>query len=124
MTFDLQWTLDFSKGKAFQQIAPIRADAIISKQAYDTEADIKDNFSRTAPNPSPAGQPPAVQSGDLKKSVITRRVAMAIYDVIVQKGYGKVHEYGDRTHPPRPFFRVALYRTRMRLPKALKELIK
>jgi phage gpG-like protein len=56
--------------------------------------------------PSPPGTPPHEQSGTLKKSI---RVALfeESYYIGTDVEYGKVHEFGGRHHPPRPFLNPA-----------------
>lgn len=60
--------------------------------------------------PSPPGKPPHAQTKNLRNSI--RTAAATPTRVLVGPTYlawyGRVHEFGDRTHPPRPFMGPAL----------------
>jgi len=60
--------------------------------------------------PSPPGTPPHVQTGALRSSVATAPVGLKTVIVGSIEWYGRVHEYGGRFHPKRPFMRPALLR--------------
>jgi len=122
LRFRIEW--NSQKLRTLQTVLPVRADAVMEKIANDMVTDIHDNFSRTAPNPSLPGNPPAVQTGNLKRSITARRTAQATYQIRVGMKYGKWLEYGTRKMAPRPFFRPAKARARARLPRMLKGIIK
>jgi len=67
---------------------------------------------RARGTPSRPGTPPHVQTGNLRAS-ITHALSgpdTAIVGPTREAWYGKVHEFGGRYHPQRPFMRPALRR--------------
>lgn len=57
---------------------------------------------------SAPGEAPAVDTGHLVTSVITRRVALADYETSYGAKYAAMLEYGTRRILPRPFVRPAI----------------
>ena len=74
--------------------------------------------------PSPAGDPPNVQSGVLRGSIKTEKSTTGIWRIgpTLIAWYGKIHEFGGRHHPRRPFMRPALERVRKFFPQLFKNL--
>ncbi len=99
---------------------PGRADAVDEKVAGDIVAYIHDHFSTTSPQPSAAGEPPAVQTGTLKKSVTFERTKKRYYRVLVTAPYAKYLEYGTRKMQARPFMRPAVLAIAGKLPSLMK----
>ena len=95
---------------------------ILQKIAQDTEADIKMNFSQTAPAPSAPGEPPAVQTGNLKNSIIAEPEGN---DWTVHDGvpHGVHQEYGTQWMAARPFMMPAVLRTVQRAPADMLKLV-
>lgn len=102
---------------------PGAIDAMLAKITGDVDADIKESFSTTAPDPSAPGEPPAVQTGRLKNSVKHYQMARGRW-AVEQDGkiapYGIHLEFGTAKMRARPFFRAAIYRAVKRLPKLMK----
>lgn len=75
-----------------------------------------------AKTPSAEGTPPHVQSGNLRASITTGRLPNGNYIIGPTRNafYGKIHEFGGRFHPARPFMRPALLKTRRRFPSKFK----
>ncbi len=67
---------------------------------------------RARGTPSAPGTPPHVQTGNLRASITHAMVSptLAIVGPTREAWYGKVHEFGGRYHPKRPFMRPALNR--------------
>jgi HK97 gp10 family phage protein len=68
--------------------------------------------------PSPVGQPPHVQTDNLRSSIQTARTFFGTYVVgpTTVAWYGHLHEFGGRNHPPRPFMFPALLKVAARFP--------
>lgn len=70
--------------------------------------------------PSEPGDPPNVQTGNLRGSITTARENDLFGRVIVgptrAAWYGRLHEHGGRHHPKRPFMRPALVEVRQKFP--------
>jgi len=62
----------------------------------------------TAGAPSPPGTPPNVQTGVLRASIAHAATGVGTVVVGPTEWTGKVHEFGGRNHPERPFMRPAL----------------
>lgn len=62
--------------------------------------------------PSEPGTPPHVQTGNLRASISIGQTpyGTCLIGPTRQAWYGKIHEFGGRYHPPRPFMRPALWR--------------
>jgi len=122
MPNDVKVTVD-TRGLDKLRKLPGAIDAMFAKITGDVDADIKESFSTTAPNPSAPGDPPAVQTGRLKNSVTHYQIASKKW-AVEQDGkiapYGPHLEYGTINVAPRPFFRPAIYRSVKRLPKLMK----
>lgn len=84
-------------------------DAVVSKVAHDTEGDIKNNFSSSSP--SAAGEAPAVDTGALKNSINTTKIADAHYEVHDGVEYGVHLEFGTEKMAARPFMLPAAERS-------------
>jgi hypothetical protein len=95
-------------------------DRVLGKLAGDVEGYAKNNMSRTAPLPSKPGDPPAVQTGNLKNSIIHQREAARSWSVSVNAEYGTPLEYGTVHIAARPFLRPAMVAIAKDAPKVLK----
>ena len=71
--------------------------------------------------PSAPGDPPHVQAGALRASIAYSATMEGTVVVGPTEWYGKVHEYGGRNHPQRPFMRPALARSRTMFPRQFKD---
>lgn len=89
---------------------------VLEKMATETRDDIKDNWSPSSP--SSPGQPPAVVTGDLDKSMTARADGA---DWIVKYGmiYGTFLEFGTPRMAARPFMRPAAERASRRIPDGI-----
>lgn len=93
-------------------------DDLLKKLANDCEAHIKNNFS--AQSPSPVGDPPGVDTGNLKNSIVARKRGKD-WLVLVGAEYGMALEYGTRRMGARPFVLPAV---RAMVNDAPKEMVK
>lgn len=93
---------------------------ILQKLAQDTEADIKMSFSDTSP--SPPGEPPGIDTGNLKNS-ITAEPDGRSWVVYTQVEYAIHLEYGTVRMAARPFFLPAVLRTVERAPAELVKIV-
>lgn len=102
--------LNTEKLQQIMNDAPGRVGEIVQKMAQDVEAIAKNDMSRTAPLPSQPGSPPAVQTGNLKNSIVARRVHENEWRVLVGAEYGIYLEYGapSQNLKPRPFMQPAI----------------
>jgi len=100
---------------------PQRAEGIIRKLAQQVEAETKNSMvdegtGRTyvrggiAHTASAPGQPPAVDTGNLKNSIQTNRVSQREYRVNVGAEYGIYLELGTSRMAARPFLTPAVER--------------
>jgi hypothetical protein len=114
----MQVNLDLSKLEQLDRDAPGRAGQIIQKIAQDVEADIVLSFNSRSP--SPAGEPPGVDTGNLKNSVQANATLDPLTWVLdVGAFYAVMLEYGTLRMAARPFVRPALDRVPGRLPPGL-----
>lgn len=90
-------------------------NAFLRKLAYDSEADIKDNFSPNSP--SEAGQPPAVDTGNMKNNIKVKPDGND-WVLIIGTDYAMPLEYGTRKMRPRPYVRPAIRRVTSRITHA------
>lgn len=74
--------------------------------------------------PSPPGTPPHPQSRVLKNSIQHARTETGSWVIgpTTVASYGRIHEFGGRRHPPRPFMRPALLRVANQLPSVFSRL--
>ena len=69
-----------------------------------------DKHAQFATEPSKPGEPPHLQTGNLRSSIQSAPTSEGTYVVgpTASAWYGQVHEFGGRNHPKRPFMRPAL----------------
>jgi len=74
--------------------------------------------------PSTPGNPPNVQSGNMRGSIRIQKTERKTFIVGPTRMalYAKAHEYGGRHHPKRPFMRPALLRMIRKFPDQFKNL--
>jgi HK97 gp10 family phage protein len=92
--------------------------------AEGVRKDIRSNWSATAP--SSPGQPPAVRSGTLDKSIAVfkrRSGKLAIFVLAALAEWAGWLEFGTRKMRPRPFMRPAMKRAKNRLASVYKAAI-
>ncbi len=106
----------------------------IKKAAFLVERDAKLSMKaggrKTGPGggkvyvPAPPDTPPHVQTGNLRASIQSAPTKWLTYLVgpTLQAWYGRLHEFGSRTRPKRPFMRPALKRMQKRFPALFKGL--
>lgn len=97
----------------------------LSKAALLVESEAKTSMRTgggTARTPSKEGTPPNVQTGNLRASIQSARLPNGNYVVGPTRTafYGKIHEFGTRRFPARPFMRPALLKMRTRFAKLFK----
>lgn len=97
--------------KAVQKasIEPLAKAALLVETAAKTSMRTGGGKVRT---PSKSGVPPHVQTGNLRASISHAREHGGTWVIgpTRQAWYGKIHEFGGRRHPARPFMRPALTR--------------
>lgn len=105
MAQGMHFRLDMSGLQDVKRRAPGEVARVIQKLAQDMEGDVKMNFSDTAPEASAPGSPPAVQSGNLKNSIVAVPEGPMTWIVGVGAGaeYGIHLEYGTSRMAARPF---------------------
>jgi HK97 gp10 family phage protein len=81
-------------------------------------------FSGSRGVPSKPPDPPNVQTSNLRGSIQNAPTNRGTYLVgpTLMAWYGKIHEFGDSTHPKRPFMRPALHRSAAKFPHMFKNL--
>ena len=112
--------LDMKRLKELERKTPGITDKVMGKLAGDIEGYAKNNMSRTAPDPSRPGEPPAVQTGELKNSIVHQREAARSWSVTVGAEYGVHLEFGTPNMAARPFLRPAVHKITETAPKVLK----
>jgi hypothetical protein len=77
----------------------------VEQAAKDLAADITKELSKPGHGvPSRPGDPPAMQTGKLQKSIKTKRVSPTIVEVYSEVDYAKVLDFGGKDIKKRPFF--------------------
>jgi len=73
--------------------------------------------------PSAPGEPPHKQWGTLQASIRYAKVASNWYVIgpTTVAWYGRVHEFGGKNHPPRPFMRRALENLKAKFAELFKD---
>lgn len=120
----------------------LKAGAIVERQAKlsmnvggrtkkPAGRDARGKFTKGAiiQTPSDPGQPPNVQTGNLRNSIThapTRRGTVIVGPGARIASYGKIHEkggqYGGRNYPARPFMRPAMNNSRRDIRRVMKGL--
>ncbi len=109
----MRYELDMDK---LQSINPdVSAEALVQFLAQTMEADVKDSFSNQSP--SSPGDPPGVDTGNLKNSVIAKPDGPKTWAVLVGAEYGAMLEYGTSKMAARPFMLPAGERTIQKIPR-------
>lgn len=89
----------------------------VDRAAITLQADLKQTLS-ISPSPSAPGQPPGVETGNLRRSVQTDR-SQVESDLVARVGtnlpYGRWLEYGTRFTAARPWLRTTLAKFRNKL---------
>lgn len=81
---------------------------------------------RARGTPSAPGTPPHVQRGNLRASITEAMVnpTLAIVGPTLEAWYGKIHEFGGRHHPKRPFMRPALLSEKSKFAAQFKDCVR
>lgn len=123
MAQQMRVILDMSKLQEIEREMPGKVGQVMQKLAQDMEGDVKMSFSPESP--SAVGNPPGVDTGNLKNSIIAKPHDNGW---AVQDGteYGVMLEYGTsqmgKTRMgPRPFMLPAFERTLQRAPGQIRE---
>ena len=114
--------LDTSMLERVQREVPGKMSQAIQKMAQDMEGDVKTSFSPTSP--SAAGDPPGVDTGNLKNSIIASPENPLRWIVGVGADYGIHLEYGTSRMAPRPFMLPAFERTVSRAPQEIRDMMR
>lgn len=113
--------LNLSGLDALQRNIPEKVDTLLKTLAFTCEADIKDSFSNTSP--SPAGDPPGVDTGNLKNNIVTEPEEGG-YAVYSNADYSAHLEYGTVNMAARPYMLPSFERTvQLVAPKELRSVI-
>ena len=112
--------LDTKRLDRIARETPSRANEILQKLAEDTETDIKTSFN--AQQPAPVGEPPGVDTGNLRSSIVARPDGE---NWIVSDGvpYGVHLEYGTSRMGARPWMLPAVRRAVLRAPDELMRIV-
>lgn len=122
MSKDTTVVLDLRKLQQLERKLPGSVNKLNRELAFELEADIKTHFSSSSP--SAPGQPPGIDTGNLRNSIQVRPYMGAIWRVWVDAAYGKPLEYGTARMAARPFVRPAVMRVRKLIPARYRALIK
>jgi len=121
--------VDMTKLLDIERRAPGRIDKAIAKLALTCQAEIVENFS--ASSPASPGQPPGIDTGTLKNSVLTGRVKPREHKVYVGQNveyaiyleYGTLTEDGSTRMAARPFMLPAVERTKRQVGAIMESVI-
>jgi len=107
MSVTVNWDGDDIKREFSRALAESVAAVTI-----DTQKEITDTLNRGSSNrgrtPSPPGSPPHRDTGALANSFQLTQKSQHSQDVSSPLVYAAVHEYGNRTHPARPYVRPSV----------------
>jgi HK97 gp10 family phage protein len=106
----------------FEKEVRFKADKIVKDNANDVAKDIRASWSSSSP--SSPGNPPAVVTGELDRSIGVERVGVGVFKVgpsleISLKALSL--EYGTRNMAPRPYLRPAIKRGGEKMKKDLQK---
>jgi len=122
-----QATQEAANKPLLQCAALVMADAKKSMKRGGLVKWSNDDVSMEKGVPSTPPDPPNVQRGNLRASIVyaLTRVATAIVGPTRMAWYGKVHEkggeFGGRNYPARPFMLPALHRMKAKFPELFKK---
>lgn len=117
--------LDTKRLDNLSKYAAKRTAEVTHEEAMEIRADIRSSWSPTSP--SSPGQPPAVVSQDLDKSIPEPRqvgkgdTPTSLLEV--KSDHAAPMEYGTVDVEARPFIRPAFYRAEKRYPKRFKRVV-
>jgi len=103
------------------QKAAVRCALLVEREAKRLLGKKAKRVGKSGYEPSVAPQPPAVRTAALKNSIQTAATKDGAI-VGPTERYGKVHEFGGRHHPKRPFMRPALRNAMKKFPKEFKNM--
>lgn len=110
--------LNMERLKQIEMTMPGSVDKIVLNLAQATDTDMKRHFSRKSP--SSPGRPPAVDTGNLKNSIVARPAGRGKAEVSIGAEYAIYLEYGTTRMAARPFLRPAVER----ISEKAKEIVK
>lgn len=102
-----RYILNMEKLKAINPDAT--AGQLVQYLAQTMEGDVKDHFSTKSP--SDPGDPPGVDTGNLKNSIVAKPETPEQWAVLAGADYAAWLEYGTEAIAPRPFMLPAFERT-------------
>jgi hypothetical protein len=100
--------LDMAKLLEIERNMPGRVETMMAELAFTCVGEAVDNFSTTSP--SPAGEPPGIDTGTLKNAVNAQPAGPMAWEVNDGTDYGVHQEYGTRKMPARPWMLPAFER--------------
>jgi hypothetical protein len=105
-------------GPRYEKMVRVKIDKTVKDSAHDIVDDIKSRWSSSAP--SSAGNPPAVVTGELDRSMGVERVGIGVFKIgasneISLKAMSL--EFGTQNMAARPYLRPALRRAEKKLVK-------
>lgn len=106
--------------RQWQDLLRKNAEAAVAEAAVRIQAEAKRLLSKRGPGPpSPPGQPPALQTGQLRQSVQVDLSGLSRRNPIARVGpgvpYAAVHEFGGTRHPKRPYMKPAADKVQSKL---------
>jgi len=107
-----RYILNMEKLKAINP--DLTAGQLVQYLAQTMEGDVKTNFSTKSP--SDPGDPPGVDTGNLKNNTIAQPDGPDAWAVVVGPDYGLHLEYGTENMAARPFMLPAFERTTHSIP--------
>ena len=100
---------DYHEREVMQAVKQASVNPIL-KMGFRVEKAAKELLSVAGMGePSAPGEPPHAQTGNLRASITTAKTdrGTAVVGPTRLAFYGKIHEFGGRKHPARPFMRPA-----------------
>lgn len=92
--------IDKRKLESLTRITPQQVGIAIRKMAFDGERYVKQSFGTS---PSSAGSPPGVDTGALRSSIRTEKLASFSYQIVTGVDYAVFLEFGTSKMAARPF---------------------
>ena len=89
------------------------------RQALNILTDARKSMRKKKGVPSAPGRPPHSQTGTLRKNIVAsqdKKTGNVRVGLSADGWYGRVHEFGGRKHPKRPFLKPALDKETPHLP--------
>lgn len=119
---DVKVKTDLTKLNRLEREFPGRVDRFMAKLAFDGQADLQLSYG-SAGSPSAPGEPPGIDTGILKASIIVIKIKPKLYHLL-GAAYGLYLEYGTATIVARPHILPMMKRAMRRVPDEAKGILK